>query len=229
MYEQRHGWQPALKGYLFRQPGAPESPSKSVRWTRHNNAGKDAGEMTDESEASALVAAIRAGDAAAVQKLLDEKGGLASSSVGGKAGSRTPLQIVTDWPGFCPNGPLVVRMLIAAGADPNARDPGKGSETPLHWAASSDDVEVASALIEGGADIEAADGSIGTPLDNAVGYACWDVARLLVARGVRVDKLWHAAALGMATRLERLLVERPALKPGELSQAFGHVCVARQL
>ena len=25
----------------------------------------------------------------------------------------------------------------------------------------------------------------GTPLDNAVGYACWQVARLLVARGAR--------------------------------------------
>jgi len=52
--------------------------------------------MTDASEASALVAAIRAGDVAAVQKLLDEKPGLASSSLGGKAGSRTPLHIVTD-------------------------------------------------------------------------------------------------------------------------------------
>src|SRR5258708_29097168 len=228
MYEQRHGWQPALKGYLFRQPGAPESPSKSVRWTRHNNAGKDAGEMTDESEASALVAAIRAGDAAAVQKLLDEKAGLASSSVGGKAGSRTPLHIVTDWPGFFPNRPLVVRILIAAGADPNARDPGKGSETPLHWAASSDDVEVASALIEGGADIEAADGSIGTPLDNAVGYACWDVARLLVARGARVDKLWHAAALGMTARLAELLAADPTIEPQALSQAFWHACASGQ-
>src|SRR5260370_15785053 len=125
--------------------------------------------MTDASEASALVGAIRAGAVATVQKLLDEKPGLASSSLGGKAGSRTPLHIVTDWPGFFPNGPLVVRVLIAAGADPNARAPDTRSQTPLHWAASSDDVEVASALIEGGADIEAADGSIGTPLDNAIG------------------------------------------------------------
>src|SRR4030088_3515503 len=116
--------------------------------------------MNDESEASALVGAIRAGDVAAVQKLLDEKPGLASSSLGGKAGSRTQFHIVTDWPGFVPNGPLVVRMLIAAGADPNARDPGKRSETLLHLAASSDDIEVASALIEGGADIETPDGSI---------------------------------------------------------------------
>src|SRR5438874_12943567 len=50
----------------------PSPPSKSVSWTRHTNAGKDAGDMTDEREASALVAAIRAGDVAVVQKLLDE-------------------------------------------------------------------------------------------------------------------------------------------------------------
>jgi len=81
--------------------------------------------MTDASEASALVGAIRAGDVAAVQTLLAEKPGLASSSLGGKAGSRKPLHIVTDWPGFFPNGPLVVQVLIAAGADPNARDPAR--------------------------------------------------------------------------------------------------------
>ena len=66
----------------------------------------------------------------------------------------------------------------------------KGSSgTPLHWAASSDDVEVARALIDGGADIEATGASIagGTPLDDAVGYGCWRVARLLVERGARHD------------------------------------------
>jgi len=82
---------------------------------------------------------------------------------------------------------------------------------------------VASALIEGGADIEAAAGSIGTPLGIAVGYACWDVARLLVARGARVDALWHAAALGMTTGLDELLAEWPA-GATDLCQAFWHAC-----
>jgi uncharacterized protein len=190
---------------------------------------KHAAEMSDHGEASALVTAIRTGDVAAVQKLLDENPGLASSRLGGNEGNRTPLHVVTDWPGFFPNGAVIVRILIAAGADPNARNPGKRfAETPLHWAASSDDVEVASALIEGGADLEATDGSIGTPLGNAVGYACWDVARLLVARGARVDALWHAAALGMTTRLEELLSERPALELQALSQAFWHACAGGQ-
>ena len=62
-------------------------------------------------------------------------------------------------------------MLIGAGADPDAVEGSLHAETPLHWAASSDDVEVARALIDGGADIEATGASIagGPPLDNAVG------------------------------------------------------------
>jgi uncharacterized protein len=122
------------------------------------------------------------------------------------------LHLVTDWPGYFPKGPLIVRLLIDAGADPDARTtsrgaeaPGPGSETPLHYAASGDDADVAEALIDGGASLETLDGSIGTPLDNAVGYGCWNVASLLVARGARVDKAWHAAALGMFGRLEAVL------------------------
>ena len=95
-----------------------------------------------------------------------------------------------------------------------------------HWAASSDDVDVALALIEEGADLETPDGSIGTPLDNAIGYGCWNVARLLVARGARVDKLWHAAALGMLDRLEELL--RPGTDHEQISQAFWHACAGGQ-
>ena len=117
-----------------------------------------------------------------------------------KGGSSTPLHAVTDWPGFFPHGPAIVAVLIEAGADPNAQVEGSWhAETPLHWAASSDDVEVARSLIDGGADIEATGASIagGTPLDDAVGYGCWQVARLLVERGARVERLWHAAALGM--------------------------------
>lgn len=70
----------------------------------------------------------------------------------------------------------MVHLLIDAGADPNALTtgggsdtPAPGSETPLHYAARSDDVDVAGALIDRGADLETPDGTIGTPLDNAVG------------------------------------------------------------
>ena len=87
---------------------------------------------------------------------------------------------------------------------------------------------MAAALIDGGADVEIPNGSIGTPLDNAIGYACWHVARLLVQRGAKVYKLWHAAALGMLDRLEELLGGASGAEPGEVSQAFWHACAAGQ-
>jgi len=184
--------------------------------------------VTLTDDVPALVASIQSGDLATLQRLLSEQPGLASSPLGGSLGTRTPLHVVTDWPGYFPNGPQIVRILIAAGADPNTRSPGtRFAETPLHWAASSDDVDVADALIDGGADVETPDGSIGTPLDNAVGYACWHVARLLVARGATVDKLWQAAALGMLTRLDDLLDERSA-SAEDISHAFWQACSGGQ-
>ena len=185
--------------------------------------------MTTDSEALEVIAAIRAGDVVTLQRLLADNPGLAASRLGGIAKGRTPLHVVADWPGYFPNGPKVVRMLIEAGADPNARGSDQpSSETPLHWAASSDDVDVARALIDGGADVEAPNGSIGTPLDNAIGYGCWHVARLLVQRGAKVDKLWHAAALGMLDRLEELLGGQSGTETEGLSQAFWHACAAGQ-
>jgi ankyrin repeat protein len=170
-----------------------------------------------------LTAAIKGGDVPALERLLAARPGLAAERITGrKGGTSTPLHIVTDWPGYFPNGPAIARILIEAGADPNALTSPGNPETPLHYAASSDDADVAEALINGGAGLEVPGGSIGTPLDNAVGYGCWHVARLLVARGARVDKLWHAAALGLLSRLEELIVAGPAAD--ELNEAFWQAC-----
>jgi hypothetical protein len=174
---------------------------------------------------SELVAAVHAGDVDTVRRLVADDPGLAAGPLGGRFGTRTALHVVTDWPGYFPHGPEIVRVLLAGGADPNVRSP--GDETPLHWAASSDDADVGAALLDGGADAEAPDGSIGTPLDNAIGYACWHMAALLAARGARIDKLWHAAALGRLDRLEQLLDGAPP-SPVEVSQAFWHACAAGQ-
>src|SRR5436190_15163485 len=150
----------------------------------------------------------------------------------GRASLRSPLHVATDWPGYFPNGPHVVRVLVGAGADPNAAAGAPGhAETPLHWAASSDDLDVADALIDAGADMQALGGSIagGTPLDNAVGYGCWHVARRLVERGARVEVLWHAAALGMLARVDELLAADPAPAAEDISNAFWHACHGGQL
>jgi len=103
----------------------------------------------------------------------------------------------------------------------SAHSEGQHAETALHWAASSDDVDVTEVLIDGGADLEAPGGSIaGTPLGNAVGYGCWHVARLLVARGARVDGLWQAAALGMLAHVEEFLAGSPPPTSEEINEAF---------
>jgi hypothetical protein len=175
-----------------------------------------------------VINTIHSGDLESLQRLLAEHPGLAQARIEGrKGGSTTPLYGASDWPGYFPNGPAVVRALLAAGADPNAPVEGSWhSETPLHWSASSDDDEVAEALISGGANMEAAGGSIagGTPLDNAVGYGCWRVARLLVQRGARVEKLWHAAALGMTSRVAEFFTGPSAPSSTEVNDAFWQAC-----
>jgi uncharacterized protein len=176
----------------------------------------------------ALVQAIRCGDLDRLERLLAGSDGLAGAWIGDRrGGARSLLHVATDWPGYFPNGPQVVRMLVWAGADPNATTPdGELGETPLHWAASSDDVDVADALLDEGAALEAMGGSIagGTPLDNAIGYGCWHVARRLVERGARVDRLWHAAALGMLARLEELLAADPPPTAQQTNDAFWQAC-----
>jgi hypothetical protein len=189
---------------------------------------------SDDPTAIELLLAVRGGDVSTLRRLLSEQPELARSRFGSRArGTSTALHFATDWPGYFPNGPTIVHLLVDAGADPNAlttgrnsQTPGPGSETALHYAASTDDVDVAAALIDRGADLETPDGSIGTPLDNAVGYSCWHVACLLVMRGARVEKVWHAGALGMLDLLDQLLV--PEIDLEQISQGFWHACCAGQ-
>ena len=73
--------------------------------------------------------AVHAGDVEAIQRLLQNDPALATARLGSKdSGTTTPLHLVTDWPGYFPNGPQIVRLLIGNGADPNARTTSRGSE-----------------------------------------------------------------------------------------------------
>jgi uncharacterized protein len=180
-----------------------------------------------DAVAEELFVAIQSGDLEILRRLLVNRPELASARmIGHKGGWSTPLHTAAGWPGYYRNAPAAVGILIEAGADPNDDTGGDRPETPLHWAASNDDLEVAVALIDGGANLETPGGSIGTPLDNAIGYACWNVARLLVERGAIVEKPWQAAALGMLNRLEQVLGDDP--DPTEVSQAFWHACAGAQ-
>jgi uncharacterized protein len=179
----------------------------------------------DDPRAIELLLAVHGGDIDTIRRLLAEDPQLPRAGlVDRRGGFRTALHLVADWPGYFPNGPQIVHLLIQAGADPSFRHPIRCDETPLHWAASSDDVDVAAALIDGGADIEVPGGSIGTPLANAVGYGCWHVARLLVTRGARIGGLWQAAALGDRARVDEFLAADPPPTSSDIDAAFWQAC-----
>ena len=74
-----------------------------------------------------------------MKRLLSQNSHLANARIDDK---RTLLHVATDWPGHFPNNTETVVTLVASGADVNAEFAGRHSETPLHWAASSDDVGV---------------------------------------------------------------------------------------
>ena len=105
------------------------------------------------------VVAIRCGDLATLQRVLVEHPELTRDRPAG-LGGRTLLHVVTDWPGRRPRAEETISLLVRLGADVDARYDGTAhQENPLHWAASSNDVEAIHALLDAGADIDAAGGS----------------------------------------------------------------------
>ena len=184
---------------------------------------------TDEPIAVAAVEAIHAGDVRALKLLLQEHPELATAALGGDDGdegmTRTLLHVVTDWPGHFPNGNEIVRTLVDAGADVNARFTGPHTETPLHWAASSDDVAVLDALLDAGADIEARGAVIGggTAMADATAFGQWQAARRLLERGASTT-MWEASALGLLDRVEEYFHRAPPLSTDDVTAAFWGAC-----
>lgn len=197
----------------------------------------------DDPLSLAAVRAIQSGDVQGLRELLAANPGLASARIGGDGNcdrgetSRTLLHVVTDWPGHFAHGSETVAALIAAGADVNARFAGPHQETPLHWAASSDDVAILDALLDHGADIEAPGAVIGggTPIADAAAFGQWKAARRLIERGAKTS-LWEAAALGLLERVQSHFAGQPlpewkpgamqpdGAEPDEITHAFWCAC-----
>lgn len=177
----------------------------------------------DDPRAVEVTAALHDGDLTTLRHLLAGNAGLATARIVDEhGGGRTLLHVLTDWPARRPRGARAVALLVEAGADVNARFEGSHRETPLHWAASADDIEVLDALLDAGADINA-DGAViggGTPLADARAFAQWRAAHRLVERGAAVT-LTDAATLGLTDRLDALLT---GATPEDVNIAFWGAC-----
>jgi ankyrin repeat protein len=173
-----------------------------------------------------LLGAVKRGDAERLAEILAADPGLARCLINGI----TPLHHFADAPGHRPNAAGIVTALVAAGADLDAHARGSWHhETPLHWAASNDDVELIDALLNAGADIEHPGSSIdgGPPIQSALGYAQWAAVRRLWQRGAQTG-LPHAAVLGLADTVASR-VEATAPDGEQVSVAFWNACRAGQL
>ena len=185
----------------------------------------------DDPLAIAVMDAIRAGKTAELKRILAEHPTLAMTRLianGDCAGQRTLLHVATDWPGHFPNVVATIAALVDAGADVNARFVGAHSETPLHWAASSNDVAAIDALLDAGADIEAPGAVIagGSPLADARGFGQWQAAQRLIERGAQ-PSLTDAATLGLMDHLDVFL--NRAVSQEQITRAFWAACHGGQL
>ena len=184
---------------------------------------------SDDPIAIEVCQAIRTGDVEQLQQLLAANPNLVHARVTpaecSDGNSRTLLHIATDWPGNLPNVAATIRALVDAGADVNARFSGAHSETPLHWAASGDDLEALETLLDAGADIEAEGAVIagGTPLADAVAFGQWQAAKRLIERGAHAS-LWQAAALGLMATVREHCNRTPGPSPHEITNAFWCAC-----
>jgi ankyrin repeat protein len=184
-------------------------------------------DATHDARVFGFTTALKRGDEARLRALLAADPGLATSLIN----SRTPLHLFADSPGHRPNPAGVVSALAGAGADLDAHAVGSWHrETPLHWAASNDDVDLIDALLDAGADIEHPGSSIGggPPAESALGYGQYKALRRLQERGATMN-LSRAAALGLMPLVTEFATATPPPGCAELAMAFWNACRAGQL
>jgi uncharacterized protein len=212
----------AAKGPPRNQEGTPAmtdpapTPEMTLRW--------------NEPLAVEATAAVQRGQADRLRRLLGKHPGLARVWIvkdGESAGARTLLHLFADWPGHRRNPRDIVTVLAEAGADLDASPEGQNGpgETPLHWAASNDDVELVDALLDAGANIEAPGSIIGGlgPIADAAAFGGSRAGLRLVERGARTN-IYQAAALGLADRVQAELAARPGPDPERITTAFWAAC-----
>jgi uncharacterized protein len=182
----------------------------------------------DDPLAVAASTALHRGDAGATSQLLAEHPQLARARIVSgreRGGSRTLLHLFADWPGKRPNAREIVALLHAAGADLDATCNGPNSETALHWAASSDDIDLIDALLDLGADLEARGAVIGggTAIADATAFGQWRAAERLLERGAHAN-LFESAVMGLNERVGAELTALPAPTTEQITHALWGAC-----
>jgi len=121
-----------------------------------------------------------------------------------------------------PNAVAIARLLLAAGAEPDAlaESYGGGSaQTTMNLLVSSEhparagvQAALVETLLDSGAAIDGVDDD-GSPLMTALAFGYAGAAETLVARGARVDNVLAAAALGDVERVKSMVAEGGGLRP----------------
>jgi ankyrin repeat protein len=149
----------------------------------------------------AFFTSVASRDFAAMSALLDADPSLANERH--QSGSTALHELV----GF----PDAVRILIAHGADPNARDVGDNA-TPLHFAAGGGNLESVRLLLDAGADVH---GTGDLHSSGVIGWAVGDgtnvnheVVDLLLERGAR-HHIFSAIGVGDLALVESIVEENP--------------------
>jgi ankyrin repeat protein len=130
---------------------------------------------TAKAPAISIHEAVGTGNIEAVKKHL-----AAGTDVNANDGGWTPLWYAAD-----EGHKEIVELLIAKGADVNAKN--KGDVTPLYGAARSGRKEVAELLIAKGADVNAKDVNGTIPLHYAAYEGHKEIVELLIAKGAEVN------------------------------------------
>jgi len=130
-----------------------------------------------KARAGELHDAVRAGDLAAVETLLDS--GVDIDETDYSTGTALHVAIAQG-------DESLVGLLIGYGADLEAQSELNGARA-LHLAADFDERSIVGLLLDHGADIEARDGELRTPLHRAAEAGFNDLVALLIDRGANVD------------------------------------------
>jgi ankyrin repeat protein len=205
------------------------------------------------SRFESAVEAVIHGDAAKLKQLLEEDAGLVrarSTRVGPHQpeSHRATLLHYTAANGVeghrqksPKNAPEIARMLLEAGADPDALAGMYGGQcTTMNMLVSSTppaeagvQVPLVETLLDYGANVNGAgEGNWVSPLMTALAFGFIDAARTLARRGARIENLAAAAGLGMLAEARQLLPQATATerhKALALAAQLGHTDVVRLL